>query len=50
MSESVREEIESFLGSVCNCRFDLDMTEGKYRRKLTVVLAKPNKEHNLRHL
>jgi len=48
--ESVGEEIESFLGSVCSCRFNLDMTEGKNSRKLSVVLAKRNSEHHLRHL
>jgi len=48
--ESVGEEIESFLGSVCSCRFNLDMTERKNSKRLTVVLAKRNNEHHLRHL
>jgi hypothetical protein len=47
VSESDGEEIESFLGSVCSCRFNLDMAVGNNRRKLTVVLAKPNNVHYL---
>jgi hypothetical protein len=48
--ESAGEEIESFLGSVCSRRFNLDVTKGKNSRKLSVVLAKPNDEHHLRYL
>ena len=44
------EEIESFFDSVCSCRFHLDMTEGNNRRKLKVMLMKPNGERHLRHL
>lgn len=47
MRESVGEEIESFLGSVCSCKFNLDMTEGNNSRKLPVVLAKRNNKHHL---
>jgi hypothetical protein len=47
---SVGEEIESFLGSVCSSRFNLDMTEGNNSRKLSVVLAKYYNERHLTHL
>jgi hypothetical protein len=47
--ESVGEEIESFLGSVCSCRFNLDMTEGNNSRKLLILLAKRNSKHHLRY-
>lgn len=50
MCESAGEEIESFLGSVCSCRFNLDVTEGKNSRKLSVVLVKSKDEHHLRYL
>lgn len=49
MCESAGEEIE-ILGSICSCRFNLDMTEGNNNRKLSIVPAKPNNEHHPRYL